>query len=185
MDELARALDAFDAAPTDQDAAVTPVLLAARKAVAHWRKRVLNESEHDDWAALGSKVGLNILKKRNVAFSDGHTYPTAMHCFQAQKACDSMKAAFEVCALDQALTMGRSCPIDVTAWDANRKKLMTEILRMQVEQHDDLKDAVRDHGDDYVEDVMKGDLFWSATLPDIWNLLHDEVTKPKKRPRKE
>lgn len=38
--------------------------------------------------------------------------------------------------------------VDVAAWDKGKKVLMTTILRAQVQQHEDLRNAVRDYADD-------------------------------------
>ena len=96
-----------------------------------------------------------------------------------------MKAAFEDCPLDQALAMGRSCTIDTSAWDTGRKMLMTQILRAQVRQHEDLREAVIAHADEYTEDVMRADAYWSITLPEIWKELKKELARKKARRQRE
>ena len=184
MQDLSDAVDAFDKAPVALDRKTARILGAARRVIDEWRGAEPDDGEEDeeDRQISASQAGLSILKKRSVAFTDGHEYPTAMHCFQAQKAPDAMRVAFETCPLDTALKLGRTCTIDVAAWDSGRKDLMTAILRAQMEQHDELRDAVRDHADDYYEDVMRGDAYWCATLPVIWQDLQRELMR--KKPRK-
>ena len=184
MQQLSNAVDAFDRAPPRGpiDGVTANIIAAARRAIDEWSGFDIDDEEDDDDRPISAHdAGLSILKKRSVAFTDGHEYPTAMHCFQAQKAPDAMRVAFETCPLDAALKLGRTCTIDVASWDGNRKALMTDILRAQVAQHDDLRDAVRDHADDYTEDVMRGDAFWSATLPVIWQELKQEISSKKPR----
>ena len=183
MQDLSDAVDEFDLAPVRLDRKTARILSAARRVIDEWRGSLddKGEEEEDDRQITASEAGLSILKKRSVTFSDGHRYPTAMHCFQAQKAPDSMRPAFETCPLDTALTLGRTCTIDVAAWDSGRKDLMTDILRAQMEQHEDLRDAVREHADDYHEDIMRGDAYWCATLPVIWYELQKELKAKKPR----
>ena len=181
MLNLANALAAFDAAPTNRHKLTNSCLVfdAARKAVFEWHNDD-DDDDDDDGTLLASKIGLNILSHNEFVFRDGHRYNTAMNCFQAQKATDTMKGVYEDCSVVQALSMGRACTIDVSAWGKNRKQLMTEILRTQVEQHPDLVCAVRDYADMYIEDVMIFDSYWSATLPVIWKEIQTCLLKPKR-----
>jgi predicted NAD-dependent protein-ADP-ribosyltransferase YbiA (DUF1768 family) len=174
MLNLANALATFDDAPSNRLTLSRSCLVldAARKAVFEWHN-------DDDGTLRASKIGLNILSHYEFVFRDGHRYNTAMNCFQAQKATDTMKGVYEDCSVVQALSMGQACTIDVSAWGKNRKQLMTEILRTQVEQHPDLACAVRDYGDMYIEDVMFFDPYWSATLPVIWKEIQTFLLKTK------
>ena len=52
---------------------------------------------------------------------------------------------------------------------------MTQILRAQVRQHEDLREAVIAHADEY----------WSITLPEIWKELKKELARKKARRQRE
>lgn len=191
MDNLAKALRRLDA---KTDTATLPksvrrVIHAARAVVQDHQG---DDDDDDDDRLRATALGMSILRTRPFTFIDGQTYPTPMHCFQAQKADPSKRAAFAAASLGDAVDMGRRCTINVQEWDATKVDLMTSILVAQAQDHDDLRETVAAHGHHYVEDTMRGDAFWTANLPVIWQKVQTvlgEVSdaaeaSPPKRPRK-
>ena len=63
--------------------------------------------------------------------------------------------------------MGRTCSINVIAWDAGREKLIVDILTQQASQHKDFAKKIVKHANKIVENSI-GDKWWVDTLPRIW-----------------
>ena len=117
--------------------------------------------------ALGLSIGLSIITDRPFRY-DGIMFNTAQNAFQAQKAPPDQRDSFAAIEPMDAVAKGRNCHIDVAAWDANREKLMTQILKAQAEDNETMRETLVEWKDaDIVVDDMF-DSFWPSTLPNIF-----------------
>ena len=91
--------------------------------------------------ALGLSIGLSIITDRPFRY-DGIMFNTAQNAFQAQKAPPDQRDSFAAIEPMDAVAKGRNCHIDVAAWDANREKLMTQILKAQAEDNETMRETL-------------------------------------------
>ena len=136
----------------------------------------LGEEEHDaasPKAVTTTQLGLTWFEAFPVKI-DGVTYATAFNAFQSYKAPPAERAAFANLTSYEATERGRKCQIDVKAWDANRKSLITKILTKQASQHTEFKTRILTHcaRDDVVHDTMGLDPFWGPTFEQVWKDLY-------------
>ena len=135
-----------------------------------------------------TSLGLTVFEAYPVKFK-AVTYDTAFNAFQAQKAPPDEREAFASLSVQEATNLGRTCTIDVAAWDAGREDLMFSILKKQAIQHSAFKQRILDYADaDIHHDCLSHDPFWSKTLPVIWKRLHaalDDAGSPRKKAKRE
>lgn len=106
---------------------------------------------------------------------EGVTYPTVQHAFQAHKCPEDERENVASMNLSDALDAGRRASIDISAWDANKAKLMYRLVKEQARHHETMIDALIEHKDEdiVVDDVH--DLYWPDTLPKIYKQLGQKL----------
>ena len=124
--------------------------------------------------------GLSIITDRPFRY-DGIIFNTAQNAFQAQKAPPDQRDSFAAIEPMDAVAKGRNCHIDVAAWDANREKLMTQILKAQAEDNETMRETLVEWKDaDIVVDDMF-DSFWPSTLPNIFQTVGRSLAKKQRK----
>lgn len=102
-------------------------------------------------------------------FYDGVLWPTAEHCYQAQKHRDiNYREKVRLCKTpEEAIALGR----DETSpsyrhddWLKVRVEVMHEVVYAKFSQHDDLKRLLLDTGDSLIFEHTKNDKFWGDNL---------------------
>ena len=75
------------------------------------------------------------------------------------------------------LKRGRDADLDVDAWDANKDKLMLNLIVEQAKQNEEMLDTLIKYKDKEVIVTDLPDVYWPATLPRIYqeagNKLHN------------
>lgn len=169
MMSLKIALDKLDAScGVDAIGAMEEVVRHARIACRSGMKRRRDESIG---APTSRQLGICVNSTRSVLFK-GLTYPSVQNAFQAQKAARQDRTPFTTCDPWDAARLGRECVIDVSAWDANRRKLMKAILSAQVSQHSEMRKILRSNPK--IEEETLLDPFWMREMPKIWKEISDE-----------
>lgn len=169
MLSLKLALDKLDSScGVDAIAAMEEVVRHARVACRSGVKRRRDESIG---APTSRQLGICVNSTRSVLFK-GLTYPSAQNAFQAHKAAKQDRTPFTTCDPWDAARLGRECVIDVSAWDANKRKLMKAILSAQVAQHSEMRKILRSNPK--IEEDTLLDPYWMREMPKIWKEICDE-----------
>ena len=193
MTSLEDALRDYDFAPsTTRHMAAAALAQAVRdhlQSPSSGRRKRLNPITFDDddlYTSYGSTsngtraLGLSIIADRPFHY-DGILYNTAQNAFQAQKAPKDKRGDFAGIEPMDAVAKGRNCIIDVAAWDANREKLMTLILRAQAEENESMRETLIEWKDAVIVVDDMFDPFWPSTLPAVFqNVGHALAKKPRK-----
>lgn len=125
-------------------------------------------------------LGLNLNRTLSLKY-EGIVYPSAQNAFQAQKCADiEERKNFGNIDVSAALTAGRRCAIDPTKWDAGREELMYKILKVQAEEHDEMRQVLIDMKDQDIKEDCLFNEYWGKTLPTIWKALGHHFAQHKR-----
>ena len=200
MDELANALENYDAAHSKLERATAAAALAEvvrLLILQHESEEEDEEEDEEEVASYSSKtaffpqtkssfdmrsvytrskdgsfaLGLNLNRTLSLKY-EGIVYPSAQNAFQAQKCADiEERKNFGNIDAAAAVTAGRRCSIDLTKWDAGREELMYKILKVQAEEHDEMRQVLINMKDQDIKEDCLFNEYWEKTLPTIWKAL--------------
>ena len=123
------------------------------------------------------RLPIAITDQRAFAF-EGVWYPTVQHAFQSQKLPEEEREEAAELSLAQVIKRGRDADLDVDAWDANKDKLMLNLIVNQAKQNDNMLKTLIKYKDKEVTVTDLPDAYWPATLPRIYqeagNKLHKQ-----------
>ncbi len=97
-------------------------------------------------------------------FYKGVLYSTLEHAFQAQKFLDE-KIREEVRNASSplmAFKIGRSSPGKRDDWNEAKMNVMHELLKVKVEQHEEVRQKLLETGDEEIIEENPNDSFWGA-----------------------
>ena len=195
MDALLSEMSGMLAMAEHGGATLSPIEAKAKQLVDLWsslpspspgqRKRRMQRIMQDEDDVFGEDgatmspcttvaLGISPVSAYTVVYN-GLVFPTMMHAFQAQKADTSRQSKYTTCSLAESASMGRAEAIDISKWDANKDKLMLDIMRAYMNQHDHAKLALKDNDLTHLKETAVPDFYWSARIPGMWRNLKQEV----------
>ena len=175
MLSLQSALATFDASA---ELGTTARLAAGSLLAEAVRKELKNEDDdHDNphhWpsreACLSNttrQLPIAITDQRPFAF-EGVWYPTVQHAFQSQKLPEEEREEAAELSLAQVIKRGRDADLDIDAWDANKNRLMLNLIIVQAKQNEEMLKTLVKYKDKEVIVTDLPDVYWPATLPGIY-----------------
>ena len=187
MLSLHSALATFDASA----ALGTTARLAAGSLLAEAVRKELKDTDDDESYSIGTapppahdttrQLPIAITDMRAFVF-EGVLYPTVQHAFQSQKLPEEQREEAATLSLSQVLKRGRDADLDadldVDAWDANKDKLMLNLIIEQAKQNEVMLNTLIKYKDKEVIVTDLPDVYWPATLPRIYPLLRTRDAPP-------
>ena len=164
----------------------TTARLAAGSLLAEAVRKELKDTEDDEdsyqitsaAAPLSTRqLPIAITDQRAFAF-EGVWYPTVQHAFQSQKLPEEEREEAADLSLARVLKRGRDADLDIDAWDANKNRLMLNLIIEQAKQNEEMLNTLINYKDKEVIVTDLPDVYWPATLPRIYqeagNKLHKQ-----------
>ena len=191
MLSLQSALATFDASA---ELGTTARLAAGSLLAEAVRKELKNEDDdhdnpdHWDWPSREAclpntrQLPIAITDQRAFAF-EGVWYPTVQHAFQSQKLPEEEREEAAELSLAQVIKRGRDADLDIDEWDANKNRLMLNLILEQAKQNEKMLNTLVKYKDEEVIVTDLPDKYWPATLPGIYQeagrKLHKAMLKRK------
>eukprot|EP00966_Prymnesium_polylepis_P154032 3556925-Prymnesium_polylepis.1 len=111
---------------------------------------------------------------------EGVWYPTVQHAFQSQNLPEEEREEAAGLSLGQVLKCGRDADLDVDAWDANKNRLMLNLIIEQAKQNEEMLNTLIKYKDKEVIVTDLPDVYWLATLPRIYQEAGNKLHKTMK-----